>query len=209
MTKNRLTPFTQNDYLIEKREVVYQGIFRVATYHLRFRLFNGDMSETVIREVFERKSVVALLPYDPTNDTVILIEQFRPGALANPQSPWLMEIIAGTFDANEKPKEAAHRETLEESGCEILDLLPICEYFVSPGGSNEYLFLFCGHVHTNNAGGIFGVQAEHEDIRNIILPIDEALIMLQKGQIKTPPAIIGLQWLQLNKEWLKQLWLKN
>lgn len=198
--------FTQNDFEIIKRETPYEGFFRMARYQLRFRLFNGGWSNPVIREVMERKSAAGILPYDPVLDRVVLIEQFRPGALADPQSPWLIEAIAGVLEVDEKPTAVAHREANEESGCEILDLYPICEYFVSPGGSNEYFWLYCGRIDASNIGGIHGLPEENEDIRSFTLPADEAFMLLQEGKIKTSPAIISLQWLQLNREWLKQLW---
>ena len=188
MSSQKNDTFSQNDYEIVKREVPYQGIFRMARYHLRYRMFNGDWSNTMLREVMERKSAAGVLPYDPILDHVILIEQFRPGAIANPQSPWLLEIVAGVLDPDEKPADVARREAEEEAGCEILDLYPICEYFVSPGGSNEYFHLFCGRVDASDAGGIHGLREENEDIRTFTLPADEAFILLQEGKIKTAPA---------------------
>lgn len=205
MTK-KISDFTQNDYEIVKREVLYSGIFRLARYHLRHQLFNGKWSETFTREMLERKSAAAVLPYDPISDQVILIEQFRVGSIANPEGPWLLEVVAGVYDPNDDPKDVSKREAEEEAGCKILDLYPICEYFVSPGGSNEYLNLYCGRIDATNVGGIHGLPDENEDIRAFALSTDEAFIMLQEGKIKTSPAIISLLWLQLNREWLKQLW---
>ena len=198
--------FTQNDYEIVDRTVLYDGIFRMVRYQLRYRLFNGGWSNTISRELMERKSAAAVLPYDPVLDRVILIEQFRPGSLSNPQSPWILEIVAGVLDPGEKPDSVAVREAQEEAGCEVLDLYPVCEYFVSPGGSNEYLWLYIGRVDATAAEGIYGLKHEHEDIRGFSVSADEAFIMLQEGKIKTSPAIISLQWLQLNREWLRQLW---
>lgn len=199
--------FTQNDYEFVKREVLYEGHFRMARYHLRFRLFNGGWSNNITREVMERPSAVAILLYDPILDRVVLIEQFRPGSLANPHSPWLLEIVAGVIGKEEKhPDAVAKREAREEAGCEVLDIYPICEYFVSPGGSNEYIWVFCGRIDASNVDGIYGLKEENEDIRTFTLSVDEALTLIQEGKIKTSPAIISLQWLQLNREWLKQLW---
>lgn len=198
--------FTQKDYEIIKREVLYQGVFRMARYHLRYRLFDGDWSSTINREILERKPAAAVLPYDPILDRVVLIEQFRPGAISNPAGPWLLEIVAGILEEDEKPAHVAIREAREEANCEVLDIYPICEYFVSPGGSNEYLWVFCGRIDASDAGGIHGLQEENEDIRSLTLSTDEALMLLQEGKIKTSPAIVALQWLQLNREWLRQLW---
>lgn len=206
MTDIKQNPFTQNDYEIIKRDVVYQGVFRMARYYIRHKLFNGGWSKEVLREVMERSHAVGILPYDPVLDQVIIIEQFRVGAISNPPSPWLLEIVAGSMSVEEKPEDVALRESIEETGCEILDLFPICEYFVSPGAYNEYFYLFCGRVDASKAGGIHGLHEENEDIRSFAVSADDAFIMLQEGKIKTSPAIISLQWLQLNKNWLKQLW---
>src|SRR4029079_17399724 len=140
------THFTHQDYEIINREVLYKGVFTLARYSLRHRLFEGGQSEVMQREVLERLSATGVLPYDPVLDRVILIEQFRPGSLANPKSPWLIEIPAGIFRNNEQPDEVAYREADEEAGCKIEMLVPISEYFVSPGGSNEYIHLYCGKV---------------------------------------------------------------
>lgn len=202
----KLNSFTQSDYEIVKRDILHEGFFRMARYHVRYRLFNGGWSHTVTREVMERPSAAGVLLYDPILDHVVLIEQFRPGAISNPHSPWLMEVVAGVLRPDENVKEVAAKEVREESGCEVLDLYPICEYFVSPGGSNEYFWLYCGRIDASDTGGIHGLQEENEDIRTLTLSVDEAFILLQEGKIKTSPAIISLQWLQLNREWLKQLW---
>jgi len=204
--QNNLQSFSQNDYEIIRREVLYQGIFRLARYHVRHRTFNGEWSQPFTREVLERQPAAAILPYDPVLDQVVLIEQFRAGALANPSSPWLIEIVAGVLDADEKPDNVAKREAVEEAGCKILDIYPVCEYFVSPGGSNEYLHLYCGRIDASEAGGVHGLSEENEDIRAFTVSAEEAFILLQEGKINTPPAIISLQWLQLNQEWLRQLW---
>jgi ADP-ribose pyrophosphatase len=206
MPEEKINSFTQEDYEILQRDVLYQGIFRMVRYHMRYRLFNGGWSNTVTREVMERKSAAAVLPYDPVLDRVVLIEQFRPGALSNPQSPWIIETVAGVYGPDETPDKVAIREAKEEAGCEILDIYPICEYFVSPGGSNEYLHLYCGRIDASDSGGIHGLDEENEDIRAFTLSAEEAFIWVQEGKICTSPAIISLQWLQLNREWLIQLW---
>jgi len=206
MSETNQHSFTHQDFEIRHREILYQGFFKMVRYQLRFRLFDGGWSEVVERELMERASAVGIILYDPILDHVILIEQFRPGAMRDQESPWLIEIVAGIITENETPADVAKRESNEEAGCQVLDLFPICEYFVSPGGSNEYLWLFCGHIDASDAGGIHGLHEENEDIRTLNIPLDEALIMLQEGKIKTSPAIISLQWLQLNRQWLKNLW---
>ena len=201
-----LTTFTHNDYEIVNREVLYQGVFRLARYSIRHRLFSGGWSDVFTREVMERFSAAGVLPYDPVLDRVILIEQFRPGSLADPTSPWLIEIPAGVLVGDTKPEDLAHSEAFEEAGCTLTHLAPICDYFVSPGGCNEYIHLYCGRVDASHAGGIHGLKHEHEDIRVLNIPAEEAFEHLYAGNIKTSPAITTLFWLQLHRNRLRDVW---
>lgn len=200
--------FTNNDYELVHRDILFKGNFlSLARYTIKHRLFKGNWSKLFNCEVLERKSAVAILPYDPKLDRVILIEQFRPGALADSKSPWLLEIPAGVIDNQEPPENVAYREMKEEAGCEVLSLRPILEFFVSPGGSDEYLHLYCSKVDASTIAGIHGLTDENEDIRVINLSTDEALAKLYAGEIKTVPALIALLWLQTHRKELQDKWL--
>jgi ADP-ribose pyrophosphatase len=213
------TPFTYDDYEITNRQVIHEGIFRYVHYYLRHRLLKGGWTPIIKRELLERTSAAGILPYDPVLDQVVLISQFRPGAMisetmavsptAKLSSPWVIEIVAGVLDTLEKPAEVAVREAQEEAGCDIQELYPIEDYFVSPGGSNEYFHLYCGRIDAKGLGGIHGLQNEHEDIYAFVLPVEEAFELLRQGKIKTAPAIIALQWLQINHHFLRDFWLKK
>ncbi len=194
--KNKYTVFGHDDYEILKREVLYKGVFTLSRYALRHRLFKNGWSSDFSLERFERKSAVAILPYDPILDKVILIQQFRIGALADPESPWLIEIPAGLIEPGEKPDEVAHRESEEEAGCKLLELQPIFHYFVSPGGSNEQLSLFYGRVDAKNIDGIHGLDHENEDIKVLNVSSQEAFDLMDQGKIKNAPTLLGLLWLK-------------
>ncbi len=187
------------------KSICYSGFFRMEKYRLRHELFAGGWSSEMTRECLERGHAVAVLLYDPGSDRVVLLEQFRVGALEFPGGPWLLEIVAGIMDdPDETTEEVARRETVEEAGCEILDLIPICHYLVSPGGTSETITLFCGRVDAATvAGGVRGVAAEHEDIRVSVVSRAEALDLLHAGRINSAAPIIALQWLELN--WPKLL----
>src|SRR5690606_15999801 len=106
----------------------------------------------------------------PQRDLVALVEQFRVGAL-NEHNPWLLELVAGLIDADdESPEAVGRREAQEEAGVEIGEMLPVGEYYASPGGSDEYFHLFCGRCDLGNAGGVHGLAEEGEDIRVHVLP---------------------------------------
>jgi len=189
------------------KQLGYDGFFRIEKYRLRHTLFNGGMSETIRRELFQRGHAVALLPYDPVTDELVLIEQFRIGAIDDPAGPWLTEMVAGIIDKDETPEAVARREAKEEAGCEILALEPIMNYYVSPGGASETIALFCGRVDSRQVTeGIYGLDEEHEDIRVIKLPFDQAVAWLDEGRINSAAPIIALQWLMMNRPALRQRW---
>lgn len=202
----KIPHFTHKDYEIVEKQVPYNGVFRLAKYHLRHRLFGGEWSPVFVREVLERPSAVAVLPYDPVLNRVILIQQFRAGALADPNNPWLIEIVAGCIAPNEDLDAVAVREAEEEAGCMIQALYPIYDYFVSPGGSNEELRIYIGKIDATEVGGVHGLPDENEDINVLNLSLEEAISMVQQGKIKTSPAILSLQWLEYNRKNLPKLW---
>jgi ADP-ribose pyrophosphatase len=98
------------------------------------------------------------------------------------------------------------REAVEEANCAIQDIVHICDYFVSPGGTSECIALFCGKVDAVGVGGVGGLAEEAEDIRVIVVPFPEALAQLQAGLIRSAAPIIALQWLQLNHDHLRTRW---
>ena len=192
---------------ILERETCFQGFFRLDRYRLRHGLFAGGMSESLRREVFERGHSVGVLPYDPELDAVVLIEQFRVGALEHPGGPWLFEVVAGILETGEPPRQVAEREMREETGGELSAMIPVCEYLVSPGGTSERTTLFCGRASAEGlAGRIQGVATEGEDIRVHVVPFEQAMEMIQDGIINSAMPIIALQWLALNKERVDDLW---
>ena len=190
-----------------EREVAFQGHFRVDRYRLRHECYAGSMSGELVREVFERGQVAAVLPVDPATATVVLIEQFRAGAHACGWHPWLLECVAGVIEPGESPEAVCRREAEEESGCRITDLVPIVAPFLSsPGACSETVSLFCGRVDASAAGGIHGLAAEGEDIRVGTWSFDEAIALLDAGRILNAKTIIALQWLALNRDRLLARW---
>jgi ADP-ribose pyrophosphatase len=196
----------QYKWNIVNHEIVFQGYFRMEKYTLNHELFAGGESGDFQREIFERGSAVAVLPYDPQRDEVVLIDQFRAGAIGSIDPPWLKEVVAGIIEPGESQREVAERETMEEAGCQILDLEKISQYFVSPGGTTEQCVLFCGRVDSEGVGGIFGLEHEFEDIRTEAVSLEKARAWLEDGTINSAASIIALQWLLLNRDRLRRKW---
>ena len=198
--------FNASDVKVEKRETVFQGFFRMDKLWLTHPRFDGRDMPVFTRELFIRGDATCVLPYDPERDEIVLLEQFRLGAMDRDQSPWLLELVAGMNEAGETPEDVAQREGQEEAGLTFSSLEKICNYLVSPGGTTELIHLYCGRISTESAGGLFGVEHEHEDIRAHVVAADEAIAMIADGRINNAAAIIALQWLQLNRSRLREGW---
>lgn len=184
---------------LNQHKVLFKKYFQLEEFSLSHELYRGGYSNIFTREIFERGSVVALLPYDPKRRKVVLIEQFRAGAIRDEQTPWLVECVAGVVEAGEAEDQVAIRESREEAGCDIEQLHAICRYYVSPGGTSEECTLYCGIIDSTGVGGVHGLVEENEDIRVEVVDSEIAYAWLKEGKIKSSATIIALQWLQLNE----------
>ncbi|OBS10828.1 NUDIX domain-containing protein [Acidihalobacter prosperus] len=184
----------------------FKGFYELVRYRVRHALFAGGMGQPITRELMIRGQAAAVLPYDPVSDRVLLVEQFRIGAIDSPHGPWLVEIVAGLVEPGEQPEAVARREALEEAGCTLREIEPICEYYSSPGGSTERVSLFAARMDSDGLGGIHGLAEEGEDIRAFLMSADEAIDQMRRGLIDNAMSIIALQWLALNRERLRAQW---
>lgn len=193
--------------LLEDCEV-FSGFFQVRRLRLRHRLFEGGWSPLLTRELFQRHKAVGVLLYDPALDRVALVEQFRVGVVDDmgEHSPWLLELVAGLIDSDESPEQVVAREAQEEAGCEVLALELIGQYFSSPGGSNEYFYLYCGRADLSTAGGVHGLRDEGEDIRLHCLSFAQCWQYLEQGRLNNAHTMIAMQWLSMHRQRLQVQW---
>ena len=198
--------FGAEDVLLENRETNFSGYFSVETVTLRHRLFAGGWSSSIRRELFQRGDAVGVLPWNPHTDEIVLIEQFRVGAMRDADNPWMLELIAGIVESGESDSSVAHREAEEEAGCELHRLEPIATFFPSAGACSEQIRLFIGETTGADHGSVKGLAGEHEDILVHQIARSEALAMLSRGEINNGHTLIALQWLALNGERLRANW---
>ncbi|ELY2641515.1 ADP-ribose diphosphatase [Cronobacter sakazakii] len=208
MSKSTPRPvtFTKNDVEIIAREKLYRGFFSLDLYRFRHRLFNGEMSGEVRREIFERGHAAVLLPFDPVRDEVVLIEQIRIAAFDTSDTPWLLELVAGMIEPGETVEEVARREAMEEAGLSVGRVKKFMSYLASPGGTSERLSLMVGEVDATTAQGIHGLADENEDIRVHVVSREQAYQWVEKGRIDNAASVIALQWLQLHYQALRNEW---
>lgn len=191
--------FTIKDVNIIDKKRSFQGFFAIDTYTLEHKKFDGSKSEVLKREIFERDAdAVAILPYDQNTDEVLLIEQFRPGALKDEVSPWLYEVVAGMIDKGEDMYQAAIRELNEESRLTVKkeDLKFLNTVYPTPGGASERVSLFIAYVKLDHIQAHGGLESEHEDIRIFKLKRSHAIELIKNGVINNAATIISLFYLQ-------------
>ncbi|GCE23746.1 NUDIX domain-containing protein [Dictyobacter kobayashii] len=181
---------------IVEQKLLLDDFFKIEEVHVRFRRFDGKMSEPVRRLVLERGDAVGALLVNTDTQKVLMTNQFRyPTYQKGPG--WLHEVVAGMIDEHEQPEQAVRREIHEEIGYEVHALTPIATFYVSPGGSTERIFLFYAEVtnadRISNGGGL---ASEHEDIELIEVSFDELWDVLKKGEIRDAKTLIAVQWLQ-------------
>lgn len=191
---------------VVKKETLYEKFFRVDECFFKYPRYNGEMSSLVSREVMERGNAAGILLYDADKEKLVFVEQIRVGALFSEENPWLLECVAGIVDEGETPEQVVVREAKEEAGAVVLKTEPITEYFSSPGGMTEKIFLFCGLVDSESVADFAGLTCEDEDIRVVILSVDETKKMLEEGKFNNALTIIAVQWFMLNKDKLLKKW---
>jgi ADP-ribose pyrophosphatase len=190
--------FQKTDVTLLADESVHQGFVALRRFSVQFPLFEGGMSVPVEREIAFRPSAATVLLYDPKQQKVVLIEQFRAPVLWSPINPWLLDVVAGVIEAGDTPEATAIREVWEETGLKVQHLIPIHTYLPSPGILSEQVFLYCALIDAPTTGGVHGLSEESENIKVHIFSLEEAFAEVEMGHIVTAPALLALQWLKLN-----------
>ena len=162
-----------------------------------YRQKNGQWV-TQSREAYDRGNGATILLHNPETDMVILTRQFRlPTFINGNPNGMLIETCAGLLD-NDSPEVAIRRETEEETGYIITDVMKVMEAYMSPGSVTEKLFFYVAHYSPNterSTGG--GVDEEEIDV--LELPLAEAVQMIKTGEIQDGKTIMLLQ----------HLWIEN
>ena len=152
------------------------------------------------REAYDRGNGSTILLYNKAQNTVILTRQFRMPTYVNGNpTGMLIETCAGLLD-KDNAEDCIRRETEEETGYRVTDVQKVFEAYMSPGSVTEILYFFVAEYHKNmkvNEGG--GTEHENENIEVLEIPFEEALSMIQTGEIKDGKTIMLLQYAQLHQ----------
>ena len=187
-------------YRLIADRLVYDGFWRV-----RRVTFEGDgdgrSKDELHREVIEAQEAIAVLLFDPARDVVALVRQFRPAAFVGHGTPAMIEVCAGLLDPGEEPAACVLREALEETGLAITAPRFIARVYMSPGICTERISLFIATYDETcrvEAGG--GLAHEGEDIEVLEIAVDDAVAMIDAGEIVDAKTVILLQRLQRERD---------
>jgi ADP-ribose pyrophosphatase len=197
--------------VIESDDTVWTGRTRLDVVKFRHPRFDGGQSPTRTWEVWHRGDAVGLLPYDPTTDQVVMIEQFRLPALAAHVDPVMLEIPGGFMDEGENAMETAVRETREEMRLTADRLELFGRFVLTAGGADETATIFAGRVTAPAVGpdgiaGFAGLASENEDIRIRVLPAAAVIADVQAGAYPNSITTMALLWFALKRDWLRERW---
>ena len=187
-------------------QIVYRGFFSVEEHQLSFKKFDKTQSDVVTRSALKSSDAVIVLPYDPINDRVLLIEQFRTGPyVKGDKNPWILEPIAGLIDEGETPETAGLREAQEEAHLKIENLELVARSYPSPGISTEFFHQYVGIASLPESTNLVaGLENEAEDIQSHIFSYEEFSKMINEGDINVGPAILLGLWLSKNRKNLRK-----
>jgi ADP-ribose pyrophosphatase len=134
------------------------------------------------REVIEHNGAVAIVALTDANE-VKLVTQFR-----TPTGKELLEIPAGSINTGEDPLTCAHREIVEEISLAAAKMERLFAMYVAPGYSSEKITMFLA----TELSPQFAKGDEDEFIKVSTVPIDDALGMIDRGEIEDAKSIAGL-----------------
>jgi len=195
-----------NNIKILKKDKSYDGFNKINNYLFEFNNFANTEKLLCEKEIFERKDAIAVVLYDDINDKLLLIQQFRPGCYVKKGIAYPFEIVAGLIDKNESMEKTIIRETKEESGIEITQIVKLCSFFPEISFSTREIHIFCGKFDSAKTQDYAGLEEENENTKIFLFSRREIKNMLKKNEIINSHTIIGLQYFFTNfKSIIKEL----
>ena len=178
--------------------LIAKGRFRLTRTRAEIEEADGAR-RTVDHEVYHNKGAAAVLLYDPARGVALLVKQFRLGAYLADGALETIEVCAGMLDGDD-PEICVAREALEETGVRIESARHAFDAFMSPGGMTEKIACFvAAYGAADRVGPGGGVDAD-ERIEVVEILFDEALAMIETGQIRDAKTIALLYYAKA-KDW--------
>jgi len=135
-----------------------------------------------VRETVRHPGAVTIVPLF-ADGRVCLIRNFRLSV-----GTTLVELPAGTLEPGEPPLATASRELQEETGYRADSIEAVSEFWMSPGILDERMYLYLARGLTPGETHLDAT----EEIDTLIATWDDALGMIDHGQIQDAKSIAGL-----------------
>jgi ADP-ribose pyrophosphatase len=133
------------------------------------------------REIVEHRGAVAMVPLTETGQ-VLMTRQYRRALDA-----YLLELPAGTIEPGEDVTACLRRELAEEVGMCAGRVDHLITFVPSPGFLTERVHVYrCTDLHPHR------LEAEEEGLEVVPVPLDEALRLVEAGEIRDAKSIIGI-----------------
>lgn len=165
----------------------------------RYMTFRVDTIERAdgnrgTRDVVGHPGAVSVLALDD-DGRLLLVRQWRV-----PAGQAMLEIPAGTLDVHdgipEDPDAAARRELEEETGHRATTWRKLAAFWTAPGFTSElmHLYLATGIAGADDDNRLGPDEDERLELRHVTL--DEALAMVDGGEVRDAKSILGILWLE-------------
>ena len=181
-----------------KKELLSDNWYTLNKFTFDYQKKDGTW-ETQQREAYDRGNGAGILLYNKEKATVVLTRHFRMPTYVNGNKDGMMiEVCAGLLDGD-NPEDCIRKETEEETGYKIDNVVRVFETYMSPGSVTEILYLFIGAYEEQmkvSEGG--GAEDETENIEVLEIPFLKALEMIKLGEINDAKTILLLQYAQIN-----------
>lgn len=133
-------------------------------------------------DVVKFGEAVAVVPVKDDGN-IVLIRQFRASL-----NRWILEVPAGRVEDGESLEEAARRESIEEVGYQVRELVKLASIYMSPGYSDEVL-----HIFLAKGLNYVGRKPVHgEFIESIEMKLEEALNRFLSEEVVDSKTLIAL-----------------
>lgn len=170
----------------------------VSTLHRGFLKVQGLLVEALngAERTFERivhSPVVIGICHDPINDQIMLVEQYRYGAMMN-----MKEFPAGCVDRGEEPHKALAREVLEETGVELKSSTLIYDAMSMPGSMLAPMSIFYVTFDSRmvEEGKVLHTSP-FEATKVNLMGAKQLIREVENNQHQSLPVIIGAQYIKL------------
>jgi nudix-type nucleoside diphosphatase (YffH/AdpP family) len=180
---------------IVREEILSDHYLPLKNVTYALRRHDGDL-QVQSREVYDSADGAAVLLYNRTHRSVVLTRQFRVGARLAGHDGFLLEAAAGMLDGAD-PATRALAEAREETGYDIDHVQPALQLYASPASTTERIHLFVAEYERErrrDGGG--GNAGEGEDIEVVELDFDDALAMIETGDIVDAKTVLLLMYLE-------------